>query len=241
MIEIMSQASPEFEARLESAKLDAMKELAYGASHEINNPLANISARAQALLRDEQDPDRRRTIEAINEQSLRAHEMISDLMLFSRPPALEYTEVDLAALIKQSADEAKEVLQLHEVGIELVVKAEPSTIQADRSQLLIAIGALVRNSLEAIGTAGNIKLSARIEKEQAKVLVEDDGPGIPPEIREHMFEPFYSGREAGRGLGFGLSKCWRIVSEHGGIIKVESPEAGGAIFSISLPTKQKTR
>ena len=73
---------------LEQAKLDALKELAYGASHEINNPLANISARAQTLLRDEPDPERRRALEAIQQQALRAHEMISDLMLFARPPRL---------------------------------------------------------------------------------------------------------------------------------------------------------
>ena len=70
---------------------------------------------------------------------------------------------------------------------------------------------------------------------QAAITVRDTGPGIPLGVREHIFDPFFSGREAGRGLGFGLSKCWRIVTEHGGSIHVESPPTGGAIFTLKLP------
>jgi signal transduction histidine kinase len=97
----MSESEQSFDQRLERAKLEAMKELAYGASHEINNPLANISVRAQTLLREERDPDRRRALEAINQQALRAHEMISDLMLFARPPRLDLQPVNLPSLLKQ--------------------------------------------------------------------------------------------------------------------------------------------
>jgi C4-dicarboxylate-specific signal transduction histidine kinase len=65
--------------------------------------------------------------------------------------------------------------------------------------------------------------------------VHDDGPGISDEARRHMFDPFYSGREAGRGLGFGLSKCWRIVTDHGGQVVVQRPSVGGAEIDIMLP------
>src|SRR5215212_7463577 len=97
----MPDADREFEQRLERAKLDALKELAYGASHEINNPLANISARAQTLLDDEQDPQRRQKLIAIRRQAMRAHEMISDLMLFARPPKLQPISVSLPELIRK--------------------------------------------------------------------------------------------------------------------------------------------
>ncbi len=90
---------------LERAKLEAMKELAYGASHEINNPLANISARARRSSRDERDPERRRALEAIGQQALRAHEMIADLMLFARPPKLELAAIDAARVVEQVAAE----------------------------------------------------------------------------------------------------------------------------------------
>ena len=97
------QSRPEWFEKVEHAKLDAVKELAYGASHEINNPLANISARAQALLRDEADPERRRALEAIHQQALRAHEMIADLMLFARPPRQAERQGALAALAQLQA------------------------------------------------------------------------------------------------------------------------------------------
>jgi signal transduction histidine kinase len=68
-----------------------------------------------------------------------------------------------------------------------------------------------------------------------KLTVTDTGPGIPPHVRPHLFDPFFSGREAGRGLGLGLSKAWRIVTSHGGTLTVQSPETGGAVFTIDLP------
>jgi signal transduction histidine kinase len=71
--------------------------------------------------------------------------------------------------------------------------------------------------------------------EAAVVRIADTGPGIPAEVRPHIFDPFFSGREAGRGLGFGLSKCWRIVDEHGGTIEVEDAAEGGATFVVRLP------
>ncbi|MEQ8208544.1 MAG: HAMP domain-containing sensor histidine kinase [Lacipirellulaceae bacterium] len=237
----MNADEKEFERQLEQAKLDAMKELAYGASHEINNPLANISARAQALLRDETDPDKRRTLEAINQQALRAHEMISDLMLFARPPALVYEVFDVSEMLEGAYAESQEVCG--ERGIEITIKdiAEPFALNADRSQLTVAISALVRNAIEAIGTDGNVTVSAEQADGSARITVTDDGPGIPADVRKHLFEPFYSGREAGRGLGFGLSKCWRIVTEHGGTVEVESPEIGGGTsFTVRLPDNPKS-
>src|SRR5260370_41381753 len=99
----------EFLTSVETAKLDALKEFAYGASHEINNPLANISARAQTLLQDERDPERRRRLAAINSQAFRAHEMIADVMLFARPPRMERRDVGLAARTASRIDEMSEI------------------------------------------------------------------------------------------------------------------------------------
>src|SRR3954468_20110403 len=95
------QQLADFARRLEGEKPEAMKELAYGASHEINNPLANIAARAQTLLDDEQDPQRRQKLIAIHRQAMRAHEMISDLMLFARPPKLNLASFSVPELIRK--------------------------------------------------------------------------------------------------------------------------------------------
>jgi signal transduction histidine kinase len=234
----MSVAGATFDERLERAKLDALKELAYGASHEINNPLANIAARAQTLVRGEADPERRRALEAIHQQALRAHEMISDLMLFARPPKLNVAEVDVAALVMQVVGEASAECAGRDIEIAVDESLAEAAIQADAVQLAVAVKAIVVNAVEAIGRGGRIDVRCSPGDEDgaaAVIVVEDNGPGISTETRAHLFDPFFSGREAGRGLGFGLSKAWRIVDQHGGRISVDSQPGAGARFTISLP------
>ena len=230
--------STEFDVRLEREKLDAMKELAYGASHEINNPLANISARAQALLRDELNPERRQALEAIRQQAMRAHEMISDLMLFARPPALEFLPVDLNELLHDIVERVAAECERRNVRLRLQVPREAITIAADTQQLTVAVTALCTNSLEAIGTDGTIEISMQapqMTNEFVTIAVTDTGAGMTDEVRRHLFDPFFSGREAGRGLGFGMSKAWRIITDHGGTIGVSSEAGEGTTISIQLP------
>lgn len=221
---------------LERAKLESLKELAYGASHEINNPLANISARAQALLRDEMDPERRRALEAIHQQALRAHEMIADLMLFARPPQLVRAAVDVRALVDKIVAELAAECRRREIDIQASSGGELPTVMVDEVQLAVALKALCSNSMEALGRGGRINVHVDVtDAKTLRIAVSDNGPGVPAEIRPHIFDPFFSGREAGRGLGFGLSKCWRIVTEHGGTVTAAGGEGGGAVFAIELP------
>src|SRR5262245_3038487 len=161
----MSATSPQFLDALEQAKLDAMKELAYGASHEINNPLANISARAQTLLRDEADPERRRALEAIQHQAMRAHEMISDLMLFARPPLLDVQPVDVSQLLAQIQTELAAECRRREIDCDLDADPSLPDVQADDSQLAVALKALVTNAFEAIGRRGRIKVRTQLTDE----------------------------------------------------------------------------
>jgi signal transduction histidine kinase len=239
----------EFQTAVETAKLDALKEFAYGASHEINNPLANISARAQTLLQDERDPERRRRLAAINSQAFRAHEMIADMMLFARPPRMERRDVDLAALVGSLIDEMSDAAAAQHTQLLRKGAEEPATASVDPVHLRVAIKSLVTNSLQALAEGGRTEIEIRRASSRAKsrptaasemveILVSDTGPGIRPEIRAHIFDPFFSGREAGRGLGMGLPKCWRIIREHGGQIDVESLEGRGATFKITLPTSK---
>jgi signal transduction histidine kinase len=227
----------DFSTELERAKLEAMKELAYGASHEINNPVANIAARAQTLLREEKSPERRRALEAIHQQAMRAHEMISDLMLFARPPKLLIEPVELGQLARSVADRFELEYQRRNIRLTLHIPKTASTIQGDAQQLAVALGELVRNSAEAIGQDGVVELTlAPIDSAGfAAIEISDTGPGISADVRQHLFDPFYSGREAGRGLGFGLSKCWRIITDHGGSIVVDDSANPGARITLRLP------
>ncbi|MGI9518298.1 MAG: histidine kinase dimerization/phospho-acceptor domain-containing protein, partial [Pirellulaceae bacterium] len=111
-------ASEDFELRLQEEKLASMKQLAYGASHEINNPLANIASRAQTLMLDESDPDRCLRLAKINEQAFRAHEMIADMMLFAHPPRPDMAEADAAAIADQVIDELQPLAEAQGTCVE---------------------------------------------------------------------------------------------------------------------------
>ncbi len=238
----LEQLERDFQRTLEQEKLASLGELAYGASHEINNPLANISTRAQALLAGETDPERRRMLAIINTQAFRANEMIADMMLFARPPQLVRDDVDLVTLVDSLLEEMAEEARLQGTRLTRSGADDPLVVSADATQLAMALRAVVLNALQAIGAEGEIELTLQRDRGAsgdaslwAHVSIRDTGPGIPPHVRRHLFDPFYSGREAGRGLGFGLAKCWRVVSLHGGCIEVSSPPRQGTTISIALP------
>lgn len=229
-----------FQAELLRAKLDSMKELAYGASHEINNPLANIALRAQTMLKREEDADKRKMLEAMHRASMRAHEMISDLMLFARPPSPKKEVVSLRSIAEKIVNETRPLAAERAIRIELTGGMKQQhvdfNIWADPTQIEIALRALIDNSLEAIANGDEIALSIQsVASGMVEIEVRDNGPGIPEAILPHVFDPFFSGREAGRGLGFGLSKCWRIVTDHGGQVEMQSKPAQGVVVRLQLP------
>lgn len=225
----------EFQHTLETEKLAAMAEFAAGAGHEINNPLTVIAGRAQLYLRDENDPERRRALALISAQAMRIHEMIADLMLFARPPEPEPEPLDAVELLDRVIEESLPDAAAREITLRRTGGEGPIPLTADPTQLTVALRALCRNAMEAMGGEGTIELEAEQRGAEVLLRVADDGPGISPEERRHIFDPYYSARQAGRGLGLGLSKAWRIVTNHGGRIDVESEPGEGAVFTITLP------
>ncbi len=218
-----------FATRLQAEKLQSLRQLAYGLSHEINNPLANISTRAQQLAEGEEDPQRRQRLERITDSALRAHEMIADLMYFARPPRPRRSRVDVAALAAMVVEEVSPQCEALNIAIRLRCldqhNAAALTVDADRDQLADAIRAMVRNSIEAVGTSGAIDLRLSRRPKRLRIDVTDSGPGLSDEARQHAFDPYYSGREAGRGLGLGLCRVYRVARTHGG---------GAAILSLAV-------
>lgn len=106
--------------------------------------------------------------------------------------------------------------------------------QVDPDQIGVVVRVLVRNALEAVVPGGTVLVTLHAEADRFIVEVDDDGPGITEEERPHIFNPFYSGRQAGRGLGTGLSKAWRLVGLHGGTIEVARSSLGGACFRVAI-------
>lgn len=220
----------------DTAKLEAMAEFAAGAGHEINNPLATIIGRAQLLLKDERDPQRRQMLLAIGAQAYRVRDMIGDAMLFGRPPAPELRDVDLSSVVSNILNKQADDLATDRCTTSVEIPCG-LLLRADSTQLAIVLSELLRNSRQALQSSGGgeIRVRANSRDEFAVIEIEDRGQGFSEIERQHAFDPFYSGRQAGRGLGFGLSKCWRIVQQHGGRIEIESASAGPTILRVTWP------
>ncbi len=221
------------------SRLEAMAEYAAGAGHEINNPLASIIGQTQLLLKNEQSAERRQACETIGAQAWRIRDMIGNSMLFARPPKMDPQRFNLVDVTQQALQPLTLLAADWEIEIKLACTSDRIELEADQTQVAAMISHLVRNSLEAIkplNRGGTVAVTIRDDVPNSiELSVVDDGPGIvSAETRRHLFNPFYSGRSAGRGLGFGLCLAWQIVRMHGGLILHESPAAGGAAFHVAL-------
>ena len=225
----------------DAAKLEALAEFAAGAGHEINNPLATIIGRAQMLLKNETDPQRRQMLLSIGAQAYRIRDMIGDAMLFGRPPRPELQRVNLVELVAPWLSKMASELAENSTSVQCQIP-ESIVLSVDPVQLNIVFNELIRNSRQALQpTGGEIQITARQTDNPATVVIEftDRGRGFTQTEREHAFDPFFSGRQAGRGLGFGLSKCWRIIDQHRGSIEIVSPPNGPTCVKVILPCEPK--
>jgi signal transduction histidine kinase len=237
-----------FTDRLQQEKLDAMKQLAYGASHEINNPLANIATGAQVMIRSEQDCDRKQRLARIYAQAMVAHDMISDMMLFAHPPAPVFESADVRLLVRDTVRRRDPQGDL----IRVALGVDVDTVKIDVNQISVALDALIKNACEAVkekeafelvGEHGGkekyhpaIELHVSVLRNRLVFRLTDNGVGISDQAARHLFDPFYSGREAGRGHGFGLSKAWRIIGLHQGEISFSRDcKVGETEFTFWLP------
>ena len=229
----------QFSRAVFDARLDAMRELAYGAGHEINNPLANIAARAQSLLLDEADPERRRRLATIVDQSFRARDMIGGLMLFARPPKPQRGAADVGTIVAAAIDAVRGLAASRSARLEYSPPPVPLTVAIDRVQIEEAVRVVLVNAVEAVVAGGRIVLGATRRSmpggPRCEIVVADDGRGMSSEAVQRAFDPFYSGREAGRGVGMGLPKAWRLVDSNGGTVVLESRPGHGTRVSILLP------
>ena len=182
------------------------------------------------LAQRELDPELKRQLGTIYQQAMRAHEMISDMMLFARPPKPTISEMPIDRFFEKLLDRFRDRTHLSTINDTNLEK-----FACDASQLLEAFSALIENAMEANDSVPHIKIQfVELSTNSIGIRIEDDGPGVSGETRRHMFDPFYSGREAGRGLGFGLSKAWTIAQIHGGDLTLEKWQDGCA-FLFRLP------
>ncbi len=230
---------------IQSGKLASLGTLLAGVAHELNNPLSNISTSAQILEEELQNPDldfKKELVGQIIEQSLKARDIVRALLEFARIKEFHKEPLPLKGLL----EETMKLVRGHvKSRVSITLDIQPDvTIYADKQRMQQVFLNLIQNAMDALGENGNIWISARWvgekeKKDEVEIIVEDNGPGIPPEIVERIFDPFFTTKDVGKGTGLGLAIVHDIIEAHGGSITLDSRPGVGTSFVIWLPGSQE--
>ena len=221
-------------------KLATLGTLAAGIAHEIRNPLTSLKARLYTLEKHLQAvPAARKDTDIISAEISRLEHIVQDVLSFARPSDPKLATIAADTVIREVQGLMSPDLESR--GLQLVVESSPELlIRADSGHLKQVLVNLVRNAAEAIDGKGTVTLRTRSARapfggrETAAVILEvaDDGKGIPPEVEKHLFDPFFSTKETGTGLG--LTIAARIVEKHGGLLQYQTRPGHGTTFGVVL-------
>jgi two-component system, NtrC family, sensor kinase len=225
-------------------KLAAVGRLAAGVVHEINNPLATISACAESLENrfaegafgnSQDEEDLREYLGLIRDEAFRCKQITMGLLDFSRLRGGNRVPVNIADTIKMTARLVTHQQRGDNIQIQIETAKDLPPVLGDEGQLQQAVIALATNAIDSMPEGGMLTLRAMATEQNVLVEVKDTGAGIPAENLTKIFDPFFTTKDVGRGTGLGLAVCYGIVSEHGGRLDVRSTVGVGTTFSISLP------
>jgi two-component system NtrC family sensor kinase len=243
----VQQKTSELEAAtkglIHSEKMASLGRLAATVAHEVNNPLFGMLTYARLALKDLARPeldDKTRArmqdnLRIIERESKRCGELMKNLLAFSRQTPPQRTQVQLNTIVDRAAKLVAHQMTLAQITLEMNLDPELPEISGDPGQLQQVLIVLLVNATEAIGKEGKITVSTRREGERVVLVVADDGPGIPAEVENQIFEPFFSTKEDKHRTGLGLAVARGIIDRHGGSITVRSEPGKGAEFTIELP------
>ncbi len=222
-----------------SEKLAALGELVAGVAHEIRNPLNTIMGFSELLLSREgdMDPGIRKDIDTIYEASKRVNTITDGLLSFSRKGSSEKVAVDINDILEEALRLKINHLRSWSIQVEKQLTPLPP-VNASREQLGQVCLNLINNAeyfMRKTGRGGTLTVRSSREEDRVRVEILDTGPGIGEENLEKIFSPFFTTKPEGEGTGLGLSVGYGIIEEHGGEIKAENREEGGAAFTIVLP------
>lgn len=233
------------QAEAEMRQVHQMAAIGYLAAciaHEIRNPLSAIKAAAQYLQREcEDSPLIAQFASIIDDESNRLTRMVTDFLIYARPQPPSRTPVSLPDLIGSCLRLLEPELARVGVDVDIRCPRRLPPIPVDRDQMQQVLVNVLHNALQAMEEGGTIRIRARLRRRSGdsavaptvEIIIEDEGPGIPPKDLEHIFTPFFTTKTKGSGLG--LPICQRIVGSHGGTITVENARGAGARCRIELP------
>ncbi len=227
-------------------RLSMVGTMAAGLAHEIKNPLGGIKGAAQ-LLQMELDPGSPLTEypQVMIREVERVNNIIEELLDLSRPHSSIKSEVNIGKILDEIVLLQRQAFIDKDVAFTMDLDPSIPSILGDQSQLTQLFLNLIKNAGEAVEQGGEIHVTTRIDFDYhlssvgeraiplVQIVIEDNGPGILPELRERIFTPFYTTKTGGTGLG--LATCQKIISDHHGLLSVKNRKVGGSAFIISLP------
>jgi signal transduction histidine kinase len=224
-------------------RLSALGQLSAEVAHEVKNPLGIIKNSAQILQSDSMGEEKRKEVVTfIIEEAERINKVIDNFLQFAKPPKTKKQKTNVVEVLNRTIQMVSDTLTKNNIKLEKKYEDLRAFIRADQSQLQQLFLNLILNAVEAMHEGGKLKITARLESTKApegneekwiKITFSDTGKGISDEIKDKVFEPFYTTREQGTGLGLSISK--KIVDSHGGRITLESKIGKGSKFEILLP------
>jgi signal transduction histidine kinase len=218
----------------EQESLAALGRFSSGVAHELGAPLSVIDGDARRLLQREGiDEDSRRRLDRMRRQVLRTRQLIRQLMEFVRSDQRECSRVSVDRLLRQVAGSTAPQTEMRGIKLDLMPVDRELFVSGFEVRLEHAVLNLARNAVQAAESV--VRVSALAENDQVVIRVEDDGPGVPDEQHERIFEPFHSSRDDGEGTGLGLAIVRTVADEHGAGIRVSrSRNLGGSCFELVL-------
>jgi len=233
------------ESRLKRAEgLASLTTMAAGVAHEIKNPLASMSIHLQLMRRQMQgecaSPDElKESLEILEEETERLNNIVSDYLFAVRPQDSRPLPGDLNALITELVQFLRYEMEEANVKVLPLLDESVPSIPLDEGSMKRALLNLIKNAISAMPDGGELRLETKRDGDNVLITVSDTGVGIPEELQGKIFEPYFTTRDTGSGLG--LTVVYKVVKEHGGDLHMDSRSGRGTTFRISIPVPQSER
>ena len=220
----------------EQEALARLGQMAAVVAHEVKNPIAGIRGALQVIgSRMTGDSRDKPIIGEIIARLDALNGIVQDLLVFARPRELRAEPTDVKALLTTTIAHLKRDPAL--AGVAIDVSGDGAVVNVDAEQLQVAIQNVLMNAAQAMNSQGRIQISIQRQGAEWTIAMADTGPGMPDDVKEKVFEPFFTTRSRGTGLGLPIAK--RVVEAHGGRIAIDTPPSGGTVVSVSLPAAHR--